>query len=629
MGLTREIEYLRGFAILAVIGVHVFCVWGAIPGITPMLVTDVFIHVFTIFSVPLFLFISGLVLSMKYFPTFPLADFLTRRLLVILPPYIFFSLVYSYIYKAPSPLENLLMFNAQVHLWFIKPLLVLYALYPPLIWIYQRISPKYFLIISFLIQVTFKSFVYKEDLFDGLVFLGLLFYFTLGIYIGRNYAIIQDILRRHSLKPMVCSIMIVTVLTTIVWIARYRQIPAVIHAHQFQADVLNYSILEPVLFILIFGALIKVSYCLTNNVIQQVLFSLGQLSFGIYLIHIIPLEISRDMLNVAGFDINNPIHYPVAYLSTLILSFLGICLLCKLPIMPLLVGGNLRRSPSERYLAAPKEINELIGKFDSNQGINPHPLSLMLNRSIVTTFSSIFRSVFMIAVITSVAINAIDPYINTIYLSNFYEENLGGNTSIVIMDNKSVAGDWVKNRGNALWVNINGSWLGKGDYQTSDPFAAKDYNGKIHVLVQGSDNGAWDFIYDPNTSTGHWNSLGGYITESLTAAQDPINHGVLRIAAKGNDNALWTCDLDINTETSAWTPQGGVLTSRPYIMFDGSNTEHIFVRGSDNALWDKKGVWTGSAYTRTWSPSGKLNLVLILMQQYFSKVETTLNGYVM
>jgi hypothetical protein len=174
----------------------------------------------------------------------------------------------------------------------------------------------------------------------------------------------------------------------------------------------------------------------------------------------------------------------------------------------------------------------------------------------------------------------------------------------VVVDNAGKTEAWVRGGDNALWVNIDGTWRGKGGVLSSDPFAVKDYNGKIHVLVRGGDNSVWDFIYDPTTATGHWKGLGGYITESPTAAQDPMNLGVMRIAAKGGDNALWTCDLNINTETHAWTPVGGGLTSRPYIMFDGSNIEHIFVRGGDNQLWDSKGSWTGSTWSHTWNPLG-------------------------
>jgi len=171
----------------------------------------------------------------------------------------------------------------------------------------------------------------------------------------------------------------------------------------------------------------------------------------------------------------------------------------------------------------------------------------------------------------------------------------------VILDGNGKMEIWVKGGDNSLWVNIDGNWYGKGGLLTSDPFAAKDYNGNTHVLVRGGDGSVWDFIYDPALETGHWKSLGGYITEMPTAAQDPANHGIMRVAVKGGDNALWICDLDINSETCVWTCIGGWLTTRPYILFGPSGIEHILVRGGDNALWDKKGVGSGSSYTRTWN----------------------------
>ncbi len=185
--------------------------------------------------------------------------------------------------------------------------------------------------------------------------------------------------------------------------------------------------------------------------------------------------------------------------------------------------------------------------------------------------------------------------------------SLGGyltSSPSVVMDSQGKTEIWAKGGDNSLWVNIDGTWYGKGGILTSDPFAAKDYNGKIHVLVRGGDDSVWDFIYDPVLDTGHWKSLGGYITQIPTAAQDPINHGIMRVAVIGGDNALWICDLDINAETYVWASLGGVLTTRPYILFDPSGIEHILVKGGDNALWDKKGVWGGSSYTRTWNLLG-------------------------
>jgi hypothetical protein len=185
--------------------------------------------------------------------------------------------------------------------------------------------------------------------------------------------------------------------------------------------------------------------------------------------------------------------------------------------------------------------------------------------------------------------------------------SLGGyitSSPSVIVDSMGQTEIWVKGGDDSLWVNIDGTWHGKGGFLTSDPFAVKDYYGKTHVFVCGGDGSVWDFIYDPALETGYWKSLGGYITKMPTAAQDPVNHDIMRVAVIGGDSALWICDFDINSKTYVWASQGGFLTARPYILFDPSGIEHILVRGGDNALWDKKGVRSGSSYTRIWSSLG-------------------------
>ena len=138
------------------------------------------------------------------------------------------------------------------------------------------------------------------------------------------------------------------------------------------------------------------------------------------------------------------------------------------------------------------------------------------------------------------------------------EPNWNTSSASIVVDNAGKTEAWLKGEDNDLWVNINGHWfsMSGGGFLTSDPFATKDYNGKIHVIVRGDDYAAWDFIYDPITANGHWKYLGGFFfNESLTATMDPINHNIMKIAAISSDNALWLCDLDINTEDYAWTHQ--------------------------------------------------------------------------
>ena len=192
-----------------------------------------------------------------------------------------------------------------------------------------------------------------------------------------------------------------------------------------------------------------------------------------------------------------------------------------------------------------------------------------------------------------------------------------------IVDSTGKEEIWAKGGDNSLWVNMEGAWHGKRGILASDPFAVADYNGKIHVLVQGADNGVWDFIYDPVQVIGHWKGLGGCIIGRPIAAQDPANNGIMRVAVKGGDNALWICNLDINAETYVWTCLGGCLSGVPYLLFDPSGIEHILIRGCDNALWDMKGVWGGSSYTRIWNFLGG-----ILANGPVATIEPDINNHV-
>lgn len=85
-----EIDYLRGFAILAVIATHTSARFIQIPNINLLLIINVIIDVFSHFAVPLFIFISGFVLSLNYKGPFSKKTYLQKRVKSILPPYIFF-----------------------------------------------------------------------------------------------------------------------------------------------------------------------------------------------------------------------------------------------------------------------------------------------------------------------------------------------------------------------------------------------------------------------------------------------------------------------------------------------------------------------------------------------------------
>jgi peptidoglycan/LPS O-acetylase OafA/YrhL len=62
----REIEYMRGFAALAVIAVHISMNYTQIPTVNLLALLNVFIYIAAHFAVPVFIFISGWVLAARY-----------------------------------------------------------------------------------------------------------------------------------------------------------------------------------------------------------------------------------------------------------------------------------------------------------------------------------------------------------------------------------------------------------------------------------------------------------------------------------------------------------------------------------------------------------------------------------
>jgi hypothetical protein len=158
---------------------------------------------------------------------------------------------------------------------------------------------------------------------------------------------------------------------------------------------------------------------------------------------------------------------------------------------------------------------------------------------------------------------------------------------------------------NALWDNVDGTWIYLGGVLTSAPYAAKDKNGRIHVLARGGDNALWDYIFDTSTWTGSWKGLGGSINSQATAAMEPTYGNVMEIAVRGSDNSLKLCEFNVNDLSSFnWLSLGGVLNSRPFVVFGQNSRMHIFATGADNSLWDNRGVLTSGAYVHSWHSLG-------------------------
>ena len=92
---VTEIDYLRCFAILAVIYIHTAAATTRVDEIPNLdLFPVIYLENLAQFAVPLFICISGFVLYLSYKPSEGVRSFYRKRYMRIIPPYLLFSAVY-------------------------------------------------------------------------------------------------------------------------------------------------------------------------------------------------------------------------------------------------------------------------------------------------------------------------------------------------------------------------------------------------------------------------------------------------------------------------------------------------------------------------------------------------------
>lgn len=154
MSKTRieEIEILRGFAFVAVVLQHAIGHYYPMPSAT--LEDGVILGIFLIlskFAVPIFIFITGLVLFYNYDGDIRYGTFIRKRFKDILLPYLPWAVLYAVVFHQLNLLEagslsklGMLVFTgtASYHLWYIVMIFQFYLLFPFLLRFIQRIKPK-------------------------------------------------------------------------------------------------------------------------------------------------------------------------------------------------------------------------------------------------------------------------------------------------------------------------------------------------------------------------------------------------------------------------------------------------------------------------------------------------------
>ncbi|WP_284640546.1 acyltransferase [Paenibacillus silviterrae] len=152
-----EIEYLRAFAFLAVVLQHTIGHYAYIQGTS--LADGVmlgFLLLAAKFAVPMFIFITGLVLFYNDKGKVPYGTFLRKRSKDILLPYLLWSILYSIIDNRSALTDwtflrelglDLVTGKASYHLWYIVMIFQFYLAYPFLrsgiLWAHKKLQNRY------------------------------------------------------------------------------------------------------------------------------------------------------------------------------------------------------------------------------------------------------------------------------------------------------------------------------------------------------------------------------------------------------------------------------------------------------------------------------------------------------
>ena len=363
----REIEYMRGFAALAVIAVHVAMNYTRIPGVSLLALLDVFVYIAAHFAVPVFIFISGWVLAARYTGDFSIREFYRRRAKTILIPYIFFSGLYLMVTVegtigvagVPSPervTEALLLGTAAYNLWFFALIIQLYLLFPLVARGYDFFdragAALYPLLSLFFLLILWNTGAHLMGAFAGpewytvliRLFPSHLFYFVAGIHVARHTDRFRSALR--SLPP--AGILVAAgggaLLVGGIWVAAVYLSGSL--GGMSLAIFCVYRILEPFYYVPVIAALVLAAWRLegTGRRFSGAARSFGDHSYGIYLIHPLVIAAGASLwFSLTGFSWADWPTYPVLFLATAAVSYGVVRGASVVPYVGYLVGESRGR----------------------------------------------------------------------------------------------------------------------------------------------------------------------------------------------------------------------------------------------------------------------------------------------
>ena len=331
---VNSYDYLRVFTTYTVVLLHTAApflyLYDNIP-INTWMIGNTFDSIVR-WCVPVFFMLSGAFL-LDPSKNDTIIDFFRKRLNKVLIPFIVWTLVYYFYSVFKHNKENSIevfirgFLNNDIsnHLWFIYILIGLYIITPILRILINNLSREmllYFLIVWFVGNSLFDliNFLFEVNIYLDIPIDDYLGFFILGYFI-RTQTISNKITK--AVYVLAFFSLLLTILGT------YFETVSAGKFVEFYYEYLSPNTVIVALAVFIFFK----NFNPSNHFFSKVVNFFNKRSFGIYLIHILILNILSDFFGVNATSYNPLISIPVISMMTFLLSSISIFILQKIPLI--------------------------------------------------------------------------------------------------------------------------------------------------------------------------------------------------------------------------------------------------------------------------------------------------------
>ncbi len=293
---TYDTQLIRGVAIILVIAVHSFSI-AVYSDVSYARSIYIWINVISHCAVPLFVILSGFMLSLS--SNNIKASHRQRKLVLfkMIPTYVLWSMIYYTLYSLnhgqPFDLADystqFLLLGNPLHLWFLLLLIQFYLLFPILYYIYSLIPHKKLFLFGVLILQTLISELLLKLSEDQSMrhrwfpFTDFMLYFFLGFFIKDHGEQVIKLVNTKAVKLFAMISLIVSgwVVTTAILNMNTLEMRPIESLFEFRVA---FVLIVLAMFILIYD--LTISLRRSDGVIRKVLSQFGLFAYQIYLVHV-------------------------------------------------------------------------------------------------------------------------------------------------------------------------------------------------------------------------------------------------------------------------------------------------------------------------------------------------------